>query len=131
MNRPSSPSLWRVNLRCDFAPQSMRVETHRLMWVTVLQDAVTEIGACVQCPVDRGLTCLGGQAFEVSEGYWLADDAATCTSGQCILERVYACQAEQACSSGGGARNVTEFTQVAQLHLCAEGHRSDVVLCAR
>jgi hypothetical protein len=85
----------------------------------------------VQCPVDRGLTCLGGTAFEVSEGYWLADDAAACTSGQCILERVYECGAEQACSSGGAARNVTEFAQVPQLQLCAEGHRSDIVQCAR
>ena len=67
----------------------------------------------------------------VEEGYWLADDAASCSSGQCILERVYECEAEQACSSGGGARNVTEFVQVAQLQLCAEGHRSDIVQCAR
>jgi hypothetical protein len=89
----------------------------------------------VECPEDGGLTCLGGTVFEVKPGWWIADDAADCTSGRCILDRVYACEHEEACSSSGdvhgGARNVTDFAQVAQLSLCAEGHRSDVVQCAR
>jgi hypothetical protein len=96
------------------------------------QEAGAELDACVQCPVEGGLICLGGTSFAVEPGWWVADDAAACTSGRCILERVYECEATEACSSGDdGTRNVTEFAQVAQLDLCAQGHRSDIVLCAR
>jgi hypothetical protein len=96
------------------------------------QGAGIELDACVQCPEDGGLTCLGGTSFEVKPGWWIADDAANCTSGRCILERVYECEAPDACTSGDdGARIVTEFAQVAQLDLCSQGHRSNVVLCAR
>ena len=97
------------------------------------QEASIELDACVQCPVDGGLTCLGGTSFEVEDGWWLADDAAECTSGRCILERVYECEAPEACSSGddGARRSVTDFAQVVELDLCAQGHRDDIVLCAR
>jgi hypothetical protein len=96
------------------------------------QKAGTELEACVQCSVNGGLTCLGGTSFAVEPGWWIADDAADCTSGRCILERVYECDAPEACSSGDdGVRNVTEFAQVARLDLCGQGHRDDVVLCGR
>ncbi|KAK3278633.1 hypothetical protein CYMTET_13443 [Cymbomonas tetramitiformis] len=55
---------------------------------------------CVVCEEvqSEGITCLGGNRYEIWAGYWLAPNAQYCAAdAECLLTKVYACETEKAC----------------------------------
>jgi hypothetical protein len=42
--------------------------------------------ACVDCTGAGGITCLGGAAYQIDDGYWVAAGAAQCTTFACLAE---------------------------------------------
>ncbi|KAK3247103.1 hypothetical protein CYMTET_43394 [Cymbomonas tetramitiformis] len=90
------------------------------------------VGGCVEC--QNGLVCLGGTSFEVEDGYWIADNAAQCSDGDCVLKRVYKCDVSAACTTnetadGSWQRRTMNFEGVTQLNLCKEGYDEGIILC--
>ncbi|KAK3267605.1 hypothetical protein CYMTET_23849, partial [Cymbomonas tetramitiformis] len=88
---------------------------------------------CVSCE-GRNVTCPGGDAFVLEDGYWLANAAvrADClvNDTECVLEKVQRCDYVGACTSEEGHRgNANGSLTVATDALCAQGYANSVVLC--
>eukprot|EP00854_Cymbomonas_tetramitiformis_P018579 gene18579-22180_t len=85
---------------------------------------------CTACKT--GLTCPGGSAYVVEEGYWLATSAQYCGEDvDCFFKRLYECDVEEACSvSELSQRRGNSAAQAGSLLLCnVDAGYSDGVLC--
>ncbi|KAK3276737.1 hypothetical protein CYMTET_15220 [Cymbomonas tetramitiformis] len=88
---------------------------------------------CSDCSQHQ-VVCNGLDEYTLDDGYWLAAASATrcVTSGgdtlECVFQRIYMCDVEEACSSLHRTNKAGEFTISAELQ-CATGYRSDVPLC--
>ncbi|KAK3265042.1 hypothetical protein CYMTET_26249, partial [Cymbomonas tetramitiformis] len=88
-----------------------------------------DVSACVSCEDTDGIECLGGSRYNISKGFWLSPAAAECDSASCLLSMVYECDIQEACDTDAAGRQGDDAEGVTQLKLCAEGHRTDVVIC--
>ncbi|KAK3240203.1 hypothetical protein CYMTET_49941 [Cymbomonas tetramitiformis] len=92
---------------------------------------------CSSC-LDTGLTCTGGNQFEVQVGQWLAVESATKACGdddpQCVFDRVYSCNQEAPCTPEGGqpvSGSANSSVYISQAAQCGEGYDAAVPLCGR
>ncbi|KAK3280373.1 hypothetical protein CYMTET_11779 [Cymbomonas tetramitiformis] len=88
---------------------------------------------CAPCD-GRGVTCPGGNAYVLEDGYWLANGAirAGCAKNdtECVLEKVQRCDWAEACEITGAHRgNVAGSLTVPTSVLCADAYDPSVVLC--
>ena len=116
------------SLRVDTYMHALSLNNRASYWI--LQATNLEV-PCYKCPEDVGISCFGGFNFTLSSGWWMAPDAQQCLSGSCIVERVYECHIAEACTTSYISRVAIDRVTIAHLDLCAEGYRSDVVMCAR
>ena len=101
-----------------------------VLWCDMQESSVQGADVCAQCPHDGGLECIGGMEFNVLPGWWLAPDAKGCRSADCVLDRVYECDAPDACIMNSST-SVKSFSQFEDLQLCRYGYDPTVVKCAR
>ncbi|KAK3265117.1 hypothetical protein CYMTET_26181 [Cymbomonas tetramitiformis] len=99
-----------------------------------LTNSSARCGACDE----EGVVCHGGARWTLGSGYWQAAlSAGRCAADlapgsepwECMFSRVYACAAAAACTSSDTQRTSDGEVAIAAENQCAEGHRSDVVLC--
>ncbi|KAK3245529.1 hypothetical protein CYMTET_44906 [Cymbomonas tetramitiformis] len=94
--------------------------------------------ACTACD-NTGLRCHGGSHFTIEPGYWMAEAsvrrACAVQDAACVLNRVYACDLAEACSTVSNRTNYNnsmasgiEAAAVTGTQ-CGEGYRDDVVIC--
>ncbi|KAK3279716.1 hypothetical protein CYMTET_12415 [Cymbomonas tetramitiformis] len=89
---------------------------------------------CTPC-VD-GMNCLGGNEYELVEGYWMAsrwiEENCQFTDALCLMEHIYRCEIDAWCGSEEARRNEDGMLHVAMDRLCMEGHSPDgAVLCTQ
>ncbi|KAK3284319.1 hypothetical protein CYMTET_8026 [Cymbomonas tetramitiformis] len=99
-------------------------------------DNSTEPCISTDCSAVDGVACHGGAEYTVEDGYWLAAEStrkcvdAGADSVACMFDRVYLCDFSGACDSGEDRSNTGGEPTIAQALMCAEGYRSDTVLCS-
>eukprot|EP00854_Cymbomonas_tetramitiformis_P024525 gene24525-29832_t len=77
-----------------------------------------------------GVVCHGGSSYEINSGYWLAPNAAQCPDAACLLQRIYHCPREEACSTDQARRIGHDPGSVSGLELCKGGkYDPESILC--
>ncbi|KAK3275012.1 hypothetical protein CYMTET_16840 [Cymbomonas tetramitiformis] len=90
----------------------------------------TSITSCLDCNAYNGITCYGGSAYTILDGYWLPPVASTCDNAECLVEKLYACAVSEACATNDTVKRSGDGAEgVATLELCAldKGYTSGVV----